>query len=53
MTIRVTLSDDVGKKGKVRTVLHHGKLNPALEEKCLNQFLDDLYIEDYLEKARR
>ena len=32
---------------------YHGKLNPALEGKSLKQVLDDLYIEDYLEKARR
>ena len=32
---------------------HHGSLNPALDGKSLNQVLDDLYIKDYLEKARR
>ena len=32
---------------------HHGGLNPALDERSLNQVLDDLYVEDYLEKARR
>ncbi len=32
---------------------YHGTLNPALEGKSLNQVLDDLYVDDYLEKARR
>ena len=32
---------------------HHGSLSPALDGKSLNQVLDDLYVEDYLEKARR
>ncbi|MCY3544027.1 MAG: hypothetical protein OXH22_08295 [Chloroflexi bacterium] len=32
---------------------YHGKLNPAIEGKSINQVLDDLYVEDYLEKARR
>ena len=89
MTIKVTLSDDVGayleeqslaqnkscdqiaeellrramvsgpgdgdepKQGETRAVAHQGALNPEIEGKSLNQVLDDLYIEDYLEKARR
>ncbi len=32
---------------------YRGVLNPAHEGKSLNQVLDDLYIEDYLEKSRR
>lgn len=32
---------------------YHGTLNPSLEGKSLNQVLDDIYVEDYLEKARR
>ena len=32
---------------------YRGTLNPALDGKSLNQVLDDLYVEDYLEKARR
>ena len=34
-------------------VTHQGKLNPALEGKSLNRMLDDIYIEDYFEKARQ
>ena len=39
--------------GEPRAFSHQGKLNSALEEKSLNQVLDDIYVEDYLEKARR
>ena len=54
MTIKVTLSDkDYEPKADKSRASHHGRLNPALEDKSLNQFLDDLYIEDYLEKERR
>ena len=89
MTIKVTLSDDVGayleeqslaqnkscdqiaeellrraiasgpgdgdepKQGETRIEPNHSTLNPEIEGKRLNQVLDELYIEDYLEKARR
>ncbi len=36
-----------------RASSHQSKLNSTLEEESLNQVLDDLYVEDYLEKARR
>ena len=32
---------------------HHGKINPDLEGKSLNQVLDDLYVKDYLDKTRQ
>ena len=89
MTIKVTLSDDVGayleeqslaqnkscdqvaeellrrviasgrgdgdepKQVETRIEPNHSALNPEIEGKRLNRVLDDLYIEDYLEKARR
>ncbi len=40
-------------EGGTSAAPHKGKLNPVLEGKSLNQVLDDLYIDDYLEKARR
>ncbi len=89
MTIKVTLSDDVGayleeqslaqdkscdqiaeeilrraiasgrcygdelKEDDTRVVPNQSTLNPDIEGKNLNQVLEDLYVEDYLEKARR
>lgn len=48
------VSGDYGAEvGEPRAFSHQGRLNPALEGKSLNQVLDDLYVEDYLEKARR
>lgn len=44
---------DEPKQGETRIEPNHSALNPDIEGKCLNQMLDDLYIEDYLEKARR
>ncbi len=41
---------DTPKQGEPRAVAHQSALN---SDNCLNQTLDDLYIEDYLEKARR
>ena len=46
-------SDYESMASESRAVPHHGRLNPALEGKSLNQVLDDLYIEDYFEKERR
>lgn len=43
---------DASNEGRVLNV-HHGKLNPDLEGKSLNQVLDDLYVKDYLDKTRR
>ena len=89
MTIRVTLSDDVGayleeqslvqekscdqiaeeilrraiasgrgdgdepKEDGTRVIPNQSALNPDIEGKNLNQVLDDLYVEDYLEKAQQ
>ena len=39
--------------GEPRAFSHQGKLNSALEGESLNQVLDDLYVEDYLEKAQQ
>ena len=44
---------DTPKQGEPRAVAHQSALNSDIEGKRLNQTLDDLYIEDYLEKARR
>ena len=56
--IRQAIASDRAKdseplEGEVSASSHHGSLNPALDERSLNQVLDDLYVEDYLEKARR
>ena len=40
-------------KAESRVIPNHSALNPNIEGKRLNQVLDDLYIKDYLEKARR
>ena len=39
--------------GESHTFSHQGKINSAIEGTSLNQVLDDLYVEDHLEKARR
>ena len=44
---------DEPKQDETRIEPNHSALNPDMEGKRLNQVLDDLYIEDYLEKARR
>ena len=54
MPIKTTPSDkNCEPKTSQSRAVHQGKLNPALEGKSLNQVLDDLYVEDYLEKAHR
>ena len=49
----IASEDQEPEVGEPRAFSHQGKPNPALERESLNQVLDDLYVEDYLEKARR
>lgn len=53
--LRQAMRSDTGdalNEGRVLNT-HHGKINPDLEGKSLNQVLDDLYVKDYLDNTRR